>query len=173
MAVQNRPDTHCHQDQQSWAILLPPQRKYYIYLNIEIASNWNKYHQTRMVVHGIIRAMCFRLVESDSTYAYQQTLLQSNAISKEMIDDLCASVRYYFTSGETGVGGLMRLSWPLFVVADYSASTSAERGWLVLMLEEIGRTTGLQQALTMARFLGEGCFVPFIPGNVDRAWYSF
>lgn len=24
----------------------------------------------------------------------------------------------------------MRLSWPLFVEADYSASTSAERGWL-------------------------------------------
>ena len=147
--------------------------KYYIYPNIEIASMWNNYHQTRIIVHGIVRSMCTQLLEPGTTYAYQQTLLQSNAVSEEMIDNLCASVPYYFTSGETGVGGLVRLSWPLFIAADYSASTSVERGWLVRTLEEIGQITGAQQALTMAQFLGKGCFVPFIPGNVGRERYSF
>lgn len=147
--------------------------KYYIYPDIEIASMWNNYHKTRIIVHGIVRSMCTQLLESGTTYAYQQTLLQSNAVSKDIIDNLCASVPYYFTSGETGVGGLMRLSWPLFIAADYSAPTSVERGWLVRTLEEIGRITGVEQALTMARRLGKGCFVPFIPGNVGRKRYSF
>jgi hypothetical protein len=140
----------------------------HVYPNIDLASMWNNYHQTRIIVHGIIQSMCERLLELDTAHDCRQTLLQSIAISKQMVEDICASVPYYFTSGETGVGGLLRLSWPLFVAADSSVSTAVEKEWLRQSLEKIAEITGAQQALTMSHFLRKGYAVPFIPGNAGR-----
>ncbi|CEJ62121.1 hypothetical protein PMG11_10631 [Penicillium brasilianum] len=142
--------------------------RYHVYPNIELASMWTYYYQTRIIVHGIIQATCRQLLEADTAHSCQHTLNQSIAISKQMVDDICASVPIYFTSGETGLGGTMRLSWPLFVAADCAVTTPEEKNWLLQTLEKIGQITGSQQALTMSDFLKKGYAVPFIPGNIMR-----
>jgi hypothetical protein len=146
--------------------------RYHIFPNIDLASMWNNYHQARIIIHGIIKSMCEYLLEVDPAHGCRQTLIQSIATSKQMIDDICASVPYYFTSGETGVGGLLRLSWPLFIAADSSVSTAVEKEWLRQTLEKVAEITGAQQALTMSLFLRRGWAVPFIPGNAGRVRFN-
>lgn len=85
-----------------------------------------------------------------------------------MIDDICASAPYYFTSGEKTVGGLLRLPWPLFIATDSSVSTPFEKEWLRQTLENIAEITGTQRALIMSQFLRKEYAVPFIPGNAGR-----
>jgi hypothetical protein len=134
---------------------------------------WNNYHQARIIIHGIIKSMCEYLLALDPAHGCRQTLIQSIATCKQMIEDICASVPYYLTSGETGVGGLLRLSWPLFIAADSSVSTPVEKEWLRQTLEKVAEITGAQQALTMAQFLRKGWAVPFIPGNAGRGRFPF
>jgi hypothetical protein len=129
---------------------------------------WTYYYQTRIIVHGIIQATCRQLLGADTAHSCQYTLDQSITTSKQMADDICASVPIYFTSGETGHGGMMRLSWPLFVAADCAVTTPEEKNWLLQTLEKIGQITGSQQAFTMSKFLNKGSAVPFIPGNTVR-----
>ncbi|KAJ5176496.1 uncharacterized protein N7482_002373 [Penicillium canariense] len=142
--------------------------RYHVYPKVGCATMWNNYHQARIVVHGIVRSSCTRLLALDSAHECQTTMLQSAVISKQMVDDICASVPYYFAAGEVGVGGLIRLSWPLFIAADCSAATPAMKWWILQTLDLIGNTTGAQQALTMSQLVKEGHSIRFIPGNVDR-----
>lgn len=53
------------------------------------------------------------------------TMPQGVAIINQMAEDICASVPYHFSSGETAVGGLIRLIWPLFVASDCVESEPA------------------------------------------------
>lgn len=142
--------------------------KYHVYPNVDLASMWTNYHQTRIIIHGIIQAMCGQLLKSDPAHDCQHTLLQSIAISKQMVADICTSVPFYFISGETGIGGLLRLSWPLFIAADCAVTTPARKEWIRQTLEKIGEVAGIQQALTMSRFLKRGYIIPFVPGNAGR-----
>ncbi|KAJ5381084.1 C6 zinc finger domain protein [Penicillium cataractarum] len=143
-------------------------RRYHAFHNVALASMWTYFYQTRIIVNGIIQATCNKLLWQDTAHNCRHTLEQSIAVSKQMLEDMCASVPYYFTSGETGLAGLMRLTWPLFVAADCAVATPEEKNWLQQTLEKIEKMTGSQQALAMSRFLKQGFAVPFIPGNAGR-----
>lgn len=142
--------------------------KYHVYPSVDLASIWTNHHKTRIIVHGLIQSMCKQLLNSDPAHDCRHTLLQSIAISKQMVENICASVPFYFTSGQTGLGGLLRLSWPLFIAGDCAVIAPRGKNWIVQTLEKIREVTGVQQAFTMSKFLRTGYVIPFVPGNAGR-----
>ncbi|KAJ5811308.1 hypothetical protein N7474_007609 [Penicillium riverlandense] len=142
--------------------------KYHVYPTVGVASMWNNYRQTRIILHEIIRSMCMRKLELGNSPESQQTMLQSIVINNLMAEDICASVPYHFTSGEVGFGGVFRLLWPLFIAADYAGSTPRMKHWVFQTLRTIGNTMGIQQALMMSLFVKEGHALDLIPGEPSR-----
>lgn len=142
--------------------------RYHVYPTVGVASMWNNYRQTRIIVHEIIRSMCKRTLEMGNSPESQQTMLQSIVVNNLMAEDICASVPYHFTSGEVGFGGVFRLLWPLFIAAEYAGSTPSMKDWIFQALRTIGNTMGIQQALMMSRFVKEGHVLTPIPGKPTR-----
>ncbi|PYH91599.1 hypothetical protein BO71DRAFT_359062 [Aspergillus ellipticus CBS 707.79] len=140
--------------------------KYHIYHNVHIASLWNQYRQTRVVLNQMIKTMSLRLwtLENQAAPEYQRTVMQSTAVIKQMVVDICDSTPYNFTSGEVGFGGANRLMWPLFIAGNSTERGSATRAWILQTLDVIGRTTGIQQAVGMAQLLRKTTTLSMIPG---------
>lgn len=142
--------------------------RYHAYPTVGVASMWNNYRQTRIIVHEIIRSMCMRTLEMRNSPESQQTMLQSIVINNLMAEDICASVPYHFTSGEVGFGGVFRLLWPLFIAAEYAGSTPKMKDWVCQTLRTVGNIMGIQKALMMSRFVKEGHVLNLIPGEPIR-----
>ncbi|PYI05206.1 hypothetical protein BO78DRAFT_387889 [Aspergillus sclerotiicarbonarius CBS 121057] len=140
-------------------------RRYHVYYNGNLASLWNNYRLMRIVVNEMIRKMSLSLWEQQKAPECQQMVYRSVAIMKELVDDICASVPYHFTSGETAFGAVIRTLWPLFIAGNSSGANSATREHIAQMLEVIGDTAGLQQALSMARLLRNEGMLDVIPGS--------
>lgn len=139
--------------------------RYHVYRNVSIATMWNHYRQTRIVLNEMIRSMSLRLWGSERVPECQQTVFQSVAIMKQMVDDICTSISYYFTSGETSFGSTIRLLWPLFIAANCASTEPATKEWILQTLDVIGSTTGIQQAISMSKLLREGNPLGLIPGT--------
>jgi hypothetical protein len=142
--------------------------RYHVYPTVGVASMWNNYRQTRIIVREIIRSMCMRTLELGNSPESQQTMIQSIVINNLMAEDICASVPYHFSSGEVGFGGVFRLLWPLFIAAEYAGSTPRMKDWVFQTLRTIGNTMGIQQALMMSRFVKDGHALDLIPGELSR-----
>lgn len=138
---------------------------YHVYKTVGTVSMWNHYRQTRIIIHEMIRSMALRLWGLQGTSECQQIVFDSIDIIKLMTHDICASVPYHFVSGEVTFTAVVRLLWPLFVAGDCASSDPATKEWIVQTLEHIGNTTGIQQALGMAKMLRNGHTRSFIPGT--------
>ncbi|PYH67976.1 Zn(II)2Cys6 transcription factor [Aspergillus vadensis CBS 113365] len=178
---------HLDTDLRSWAMSLGPQWQYsvvdthsnptsrpqfplhsdtyHVYKAVGVVSMWNHYRQTRIIIHEMIRSMALRLWGLQGTSECQQIVFDSIDTIKQMTDDICASVPYHFVSGEVTFTAVVRLLWPLFVAGDCASSEPATKEWIVRTLEHIGDTTGIQQALGMAKMLRNGHTRSFIPGT--------
>lgn len=141
--------------------------EYHVYQDFNVASMWNHYRQTRIVVNEMIRTMSLRLWEVDRAPECEQTILQSMAIVKQMASDICASVSYCFKYFRTIFAASLRLLWPLFVAAKAMGTEPTTREWILLTLDRIGSTTGIQQAINMSQFIKKGYKLPMIPGTSD------
>jgi hypothetical protein len=139
--------------------------KYHVYQNIAIASMWNHYRQTRIVVNEMIRSMSFRLWEINRTPECQQTMIQSIAIIQQMADEICTSISYCFQHFRTIFAAAFRVLWPLFIAAKSMGTEPTTREWILLALDRIGNTTGIQQAINMAQVIRLGIKLPIIPGT--------
>lgn len=142
--------------------------KYHVYQNSTIASMWNHYRQTRIVVNEMIRSMSLRLWEVDMGPESQQTMVQSIAIIKQMAYDICASVSYCFINFRTILAAALRLLWPLFIAAKSMGTEPTTREWILLTLDRIGNITGIQQAIRMSQFIRQGTKLPIIPGTWEQ-----
>ncbi|KAI9928696.1 hypothetical protein MW887_001913 [Aspergillus wentii] len=129
--------------------------RYHVYNSVVIASIWNHYRQTRIILNQIIKSMSLRLGALQQTPEYQLLVLECIANIAQMADEICASVPYHFISGEVVFGGTFRLLWPLFFAAKFAPTESAVREWILHTLDEIGRSTGLQQAIGMSKVVTE------------------
>ncbi|OKL60877.1 hypothetical protein UA08_03736 [Talaromyces atroroseus] len=137
--------------------------KYHVYSDVNIASMWNHYRQTRIVLNEMIKSMSLRLWELQRSPECEQTLYQSSAIIEQVVGDLCASIPYHFTTGEAGFGGTIRLLWPLFIAGNCTGTDSASKEWSLQTLDIIASATGVQQAVGMAQLLRKGDALGIIP----------
>ncbi|RAL09347.1 Zn(II)2Cys6 transcription factor [Aspergillus homomorphus CBS 101889] len=169
---------------------------YHTYPEVGVAVIWNTYRMTRIVIHELIAAVCERLLRRSrgKNHEYWSTICRSAAITRQLSEEICASVPYYFgpnqpTASLIEASGLIRLHWTLFVASDCVGSTPRMKAWILQRLDEIGRRTGVQQALAMTEYLlgevslnwlkkelqaldnvqdaGHGC-IPFAPGMLSN-----
>ncbi|PYH47083.1 Zn(II)2Cys6 transcription factor [Aspergillus saccharolyticus JOP 1030-1] len=133
---------------------------YHEYSEIGIAVIWNTYRMTRIVVHEIIAAVCERLWRRSKgeNSEHWAAIRQSAAITRQLSEEVCASVPYFFGSARSNqrlveASGLIRLHWALFVASDCVGSTPRMKLWIMNRLDEIGRRTGIKQALAMMEYL--------------------
>jgi hypothetical protein len=142
--------------------------KYHVYQDAFVASMWNHYRQTRIVVNEMIRSMSARLWEIDRAPECQQTMIQSIATIKQMGDDICNSISYCFKNSRTIFAAALLVLWPLFIAAKSMGTEPSTREWILLTLERIGSMTGIQQAINMSNFIKQGAKLPIIPGTWEQ-----
>ncbi|OJJ98461.1 hypothetical protein ASPACDRAFT_44971 [Aspergillus aculeatus ATCC 16872] len=133
---------------------------YHEYPEIGIAVMWNTYRLTRIVIHEVISAVCERLWRRSrgNNNELWATIRQSAAVTRQLAEEVCAGVPYFFGSARSNkslieASGLIRLHWTLFVASDCVGSTPRMKAWITSRLKEIGRRTGVQQALSMTNYL--------------------
>lgn len=130
---------------------------------------WNHYRQARIVLREMIRTVCLVVSERQAMAVSPCIMIQSIAINKQLAKDVCASVPYFFTSGEAGCGGGTRLPWPLFVAADCADSSPHTKNWIAQILDIIASSAGVQQARGLSHLIKEGHHhFNLIPGRSKR-----
>ncbi|KAJ5594611.1 uncharacterized protein N7459_000819 [Penicillium hispanicum] len=141
--------------------------EYYVYPSLDIAMYWNHYRQARIVLLAMVRAMCSRMSEAQEMPELQQVQLESIAVHRRLVNDVCASVPYYFIAEEAYFGGVARLPWPLFVAAECADPDEYTRNWITQILGIIGTSAGMQQAYLLSGLLQQGDHSwHLIPGKV-------
>lgn len=129
---------------------------YHMYRVLGLASLWNTYRLTRIMLRKIIGSTCKIMLKRCECPENRSTMAQGVVIIKRMAEDICASVPYHFTTDEIAIGGLMRLIWPLFVASDCVESEPKMKKWIMQTLDKIGYTTGIQQALMLSQLVRAG-----------------
>jgi hypothetical protein len=137
---------------------------YHMYYDIGIAGIWNFYRQTRLIVNQIIRAMALGFWKSQKTTESEQIISQASAVIDQMVDDVCASVQFYFISGPQALASIIRLCWPLFIAAHCTEKRSAKYRWISQTFDTIAKTTGFEQIISMSESLRDGNTSGIIPG---------
>ncbi|KAJ5537878.1 C6 zinc finger domain protein [Penicillium frequentans] len=138
---------------------------YHSYYNVNLASMWNHFRQTRIVLHEMIRVMAVHLYKLRKTSECEQTIIQSVTIINQMVDDICASVRFHFISDQARFGGAIRLLWPLFISANVSHVDSGTKEWIAQTLAMIGKIMGVHLATIMSQLIRKGDSFDMIPGT--------
>ncbi|KAL3459634.1 hypothetical protein BJX64DRAFT_301100 [Aspergillus heterothallicus] len=139
--------------------------RYHIYHGVSIATMWNNYRQTRIVLNEMIRMMALRRWRVRNIPQYEQIIYQTTGIIEHMAGDICDSIPYYFISGEVGFGSIYRALWPLFIAGRCAAGESQVKEWAMQILDLIGNITGIQQAIGMSQLLGQEKPATVIPGG--------
>ncbi|KKK22788.1 hypothetical protein P175DRAFT_0483194 [Aspergillus ochraceoroseus IBT 24754] len=138
--------------------------QYHLYPNIDVISWWNYYRVARLILHQLVASFSDLLGRRHAATSreYRQSLAQSVTLSRQLAEDICASVPYFFGATETfpgkGLGGgrtvgVIRTIWPLFIAADCIGTTPSMMVWISQCLMKIGRSLGIQQAVAMAELL--------------------
>ncbi|RAH43037.1 uncharacterized protein BO95DRAFT_502539 [Aspergillus brunneoviolaceus CBS 621.78] len=139
--------------------------RYHLYHGVSIATMWNNYRQTRIVLNEMIRMMALRRWRLQNLPQYQQIIYQSTGIIEHMAGEICDSIPFYFLSGEVGFGSIYRALWPLFIAGRCAAAGSPAKQWATQILDLIGNITGIQQAIGMAELLKQEKPASVIPGG--------
>lgn len=132
---------------------------YHVYPNVWVVGGWNLYRCARILTHEVME----RWLSRNITYDMAQ-LRQSEAVLIKLNADICASVPYVF--GQVDANGLQTGSscspravmgiwilWPLYLAATMDTATPTTRAWVINQLDKMGRTMGIQQAISLAAVL--------------------
>jgi hypothetical protein len=127
------------------------------YHDMWISRIWSHYRWTRIVVHETIQQNISKMpVGWALNFASQQ--LESVAILRQMATDICVSVPFHLCHYNTQADktlprpeiiGAFDLLWPLTVVASSGYVSEDMYIWVVNLLEAIGHTMGIKQALML------------------------
>ncbi|EGX89625.1 C6 zinc finger domain protein [Cordyceps militaris CM01] len=141
---------------------------YHEYESLEAAKMWNNYRCARIVLQElIIDTVKGRGFSTDAHYSSVAT--QCRQTLKQLLEDVCASVPFYFglphsSNGEDGgngslIGGTgssgLALMWPLLVAANSGIASREHQEWIAVCLDKIGHSMGHNQAFSMAKLLRE------------------
>ncbi|OJZ91269.1 hypothetical protein ASPFODRAFT_57457 [Aspergillus luchuensis CBS 106.47] len=170
--------------------------QYHTYRDITVSSFWNNYRSARLVLLDLIveaiKAMNTPLLDNKKE-AHHHLLRQCQGISRQLVEDICASVPFHlgsvvddnhvdktsnhptFRSSSDAdrhhespfvvpAAGGFALMWPLLIAADSGYASKELRDWIIDCLNKIGRSMGINQALAMAQLVQEG--------ESTRAWLS-
>lgn len=170
--------------------------QYHTYRDITVSSFWNNYRSARLVLLDLIveaiKAMNTPLLDNKKE-AHHHLLRQCQEISRQLVEDICASVPFHlgsvvddnhvdktsnhptFRSSSDAdrhhappfvvpAAGGFALMWPLLIAADSGYASKELRAWIIDCLNKIGRSMGINQALAMAQLVQEG--------ESTRAWLS-
>ncbi|KAL2811474.1 hypothetical protein BJX63DRAFT_444063 [Aspergillus granulosus] len=152
---------------------------YHVYSNISISSPCNHYRAARLMIHECIIDTVKEL-EGQPLYAhmvdeYRSLRNRSQQMSHQLVEDITASVPFHLGTAATGTNetraafistnsvvthvssaSRMALVWPLLIATNSGFASRELRMWIIAVLEKVGYTMGLNQALAMARLLHEG-----------------
>jgi Tfp pilus assembly protein PilW len=136
-----------------------PSGYYHVYPNVWVVSTWNLYRSARILTHEVIERCLSRNFASDFAQ-----IRQSEAVLSMMNADICASVPCVF--GQIDASGLQIGSsrsaragtgtwilWPLYLAATMDRAMPTTRSWVLDQLDKMGRTMGIQQAISLAAVL--------------------
>ncbi|XRM41525.1 hypothetical protein ABZX51_004787 [Aspergillus tubingensis] len=115
----------------------------------------------------MIQAMCPHQASPDS----RQLMHESIFINKQLAEEVCASVPYFFTSGDAALGAVARLPWPLYLASDCAGISPHTKDWIMQILDLIATSTGVQQARILSRMvkMGNHSYM-LIPGKPKRVY---
>ncbi|KAL4865568.1 hypothetical protein BDV12DRAFT_210986 [Aspergillus spectabilis] len=158
---------------------------YHVYPNISVSSAWNNYRFARLIIHELVvnevgaleqqtellHALGFELHAG----GYSTLFNQSRQIGQQMVEDVAASVPSYlgaamegpgtsgngkvstiFSGGAVSAASGMAIVWQLLLAANSGFASQDMRRWITTVLDRIGHSMGLNQALAMARLVREG-----------------
>jgi hypothetical protein len=129
---------------------------YDVYTDLWIASIWNSYRTSRLLVHEHIMSVAFTFGTADDN-----DMLQAAArVLKRMVDEICHSVPFHLGVQRKGnsrrfedseaIPGCYLLIWPLFASGMRRTTPWPQKEWIAEKLRVIGARMGLRLALSMA-----------------------
>ncbi|KAL2042764.1 hypothetical protein N7G274_004523 [Stereocaulon virgatum] len=132
---------------------------YHVYPKVWVVGTWNLYRSARILAHEVIERWLSRNFAVDFAQ-----LQRSEAVLSMMSADICASVPCVF--GQIDANGLQIGSsrfaragtgtwilWPLYLAATMNRAMPTTRSWVINQLDRMGRTMGIQQAISLAAVL--------------------
>ncbi|KAL3495987.1 hypothetical protein BJX62DRAFT_146169 [Aspergillus germanicus] len=148
--------------------------KYHVYPDSVVSSWWSDYRFARLILLELLCWLCDHLARKDEATGaeYRQTYERCAALSRQVAEDVCASVPYQFGASKESAledltsprtGGVIHLMWPLFIAADSTGVTPAMTEWITQCLFKIGHGVGIQQALVMSSLLLSGQHLTWLP----------
>lgn len=135
------------------------------YHDAGIAGLWNFYRQMRIIVNDMIRFICQHILNFQWSHECEQIMFQSTAVIDQLVDDICASIDFYFVYGPPGISAVLRLQLPLFVAAVCTEKYSERYMWIMEKLEMLSTLTGFEQTISLAHRLKEGQIYGIIPSK--------
>ncbi|KAJ5261408.1 hypothetical protein N7478_012003 [Penicillium angulare] len=132
--------------------------EYHIYPSMRLATFWNHYRQARISLNEMIETMAFGMSQFMAVPRLEGVILQAIATNNRLVNDVCASVTYFFNSAPGLFGGVARLPWPLFIAAGSIHASPYTQNWIADVLEAIARCSGVHQANVMALRIRMGLY---------------
>ncbi|KAJ5116565.1 hypothetical protein N7456_000913 [Penicillium angulare] len=142
--------------------------EYHMYPSMRLATFWNHYRQTRMSLNEMIETMAVGMTQFMAVPQLEGVILQTITTNSRLVNDVCASVPYFFNSNPGGFGGVARLPWPLFIAAGCLHTSAYTQTWISDILDVIARCSGVHQASVMALRIRMGYYAVhggMIPGK--------
>ncbi|KAL4958774.1 Zn(II)2Cys6 transcription factor [Aspergillus stella-maris] len=147
---------------------------YHIYPDPVSSSWWSDYRLARLLLLELICYFCDYLARKDESTSshYRQAITHSTAVSRQLTEDVCASVPYHMGAtaenpnenwSSPKTGGTLRLIWPLFIATDCVGASPQTAEWIADTLFKIGNVVGVQQAVVMAYSIRAGRVLYWMP----------
>lgn len=127
---------------------------YHIYSKTRVAFVWNHYRSLRILTNEII---IDALYSSGGVSSREAQRLASEQLFKKLTADICRSVPPFLgyqnsqKCAPVMIGTL--LLWPLYTCAAQTFVSPRTREWIILQLDRIGETMGIQLATSLAQLL--------------------
>lgn len=151
-----------------------------LYEDLWIASVWNNYRGSRIIIHESILAATISTMKTDTlTEDLIKTIMdESVRVLGEMMAGICRSIYFHMSSRSahapfldsyppsrssyptipadtTEMSGTYLVIWPLYMAGLLRTTPPDQRSWIADKLEDIGRAVGNKQALTLSAALRE------------------
>ena len=122
-------------------------------------------NQLTMLKRGLIGNRESHILNFEWSHECEQIMFQSSAVIDQLVDDICASIDFYFVYGPPGISAVLRLQLPLFVAAVCTGKYSERYMWIMEKLEMLSTLTGFEQTISLAHRLKEGQIYGIIPSK--------
>ena len=141
---------------------------YHLYYNIWIATIWNHYRSIRILLNELVIEQLTQLKQCSEALPdfrgeqpsvfYEKQIVLCRSLLLQLTQDICASVPFFFSYGSQSdcppraAGGNLLL-WSLYIAGCTDVVSKVMRDWVIVNLEKITETMGIQQAKALAILL--------------------